>query len=557
MFTHTTPSKGTEAAAAQLIRANREQLRIAQSIVSALAELDAPDHVALYSQATAHWGSSRFSGSFVFPSLERCLAAAAQTLPVPDAGAHQNGETARVVHVATAIPFPAGGHGRFISRWVRLDRRRTHTLVVTSPYDVIEPILEQAVVESGGTVHRLAPAGCSLLRRAAELRALVSTADVIVLHVHDYDVVAAMALEWAGRPPTIRVNHNGHLPWLGCRVADVVACGRDSAVDICVARRGIPRRACLILPLAVERAAGDVSVEREAARERTRAELGIREQALALLTVASPYKLRPIGSADLRTHVAATLARRPHDQWLVVGPASGGEWQEIEEQSGGQVRCLGVRDDVSALLAAADVYLDSWPFTSQTSLVDAAVHGLPILAARWHPPAAAVLGAWGGAVSDAIIGFDDAESFARVLEQLTHLNARRQAGEMARRAAAEAAASWPKSLEELYRQALERAPRRHDEEWQAPAESDSVEPTSLDLLLAQLNRGNEPWRAFVNWHRDMTNRGSETSFPADEARLAETSGLAALIGQLELTIRDFEACVASLGRTATESTSAP
>jgi hypothetical protein len=65
-------------------------------------------------------------------------------------------------------------------------------------------------------------------------------------------------------------------------------------------------------------------------------------------------------------------------------------------------------------------------------------------------------------------------------------------------------------------------------------------------MLAHTYRGEEPWRAFINWHRDITNYGSSLAFPGDEASLAETSGLGALVGQLALTVRDFEACLGDL-----------
>jgi hypothetical protein len=290
------------------------------------------------------------------------------------------------------------------------------------------------------------------------------------------------------------------------------------------------------------------------ARERSRAALGLPPEARVLLTVASPYKLRPLRGRDLRELVSAEVADQPDAWWLVAGPAPGGEWQPFEQRAGGRVRCLGVRSDLELLYSAADLYLDSWPFTSQTALRDAAAHGLPLLAVDWHGPGAVILGARGSSLDPALIPLSDAASLREAVRLAADPPRRRAAGRLARTAAAQGGkdAAWRRHLDAVYRLAAERSRERGTDGRCAVGAGDGWldGEDELDAALASIYRGDEPWRAFVKWHRDITNEGAAVAFPGAVSELATAPGLAGLVGDLEQGIRDLEALVACLERTA-------
>ena len=55
-------------------------------------------------------------------------------------------------------------------------------------------------------------------------------------------------------------------------------------------------------------------------------------------------------------------------------------------------RALGTRHEIGSIYAAADIYLDSYPFSSLTSMLEAGQRGLPLLSLGSADPQLDVLG---------------------------------------------------------------------------------------------------------------------------------------------------------------------
>jgi hypothetical protein len=334
-------------------------------------------------------------------------------------------------------------------------------------------------------------------------------------------------------------NHAGHTFWLGRAVSDLVLCGRKAARTICVERRGIPEESCAVLPVSVDEPAGGD------ARARLRAELGVESDQLLLLTVASEFKLRPAAGFDLAATVEAALAGSGHAVWRLVGPEPAGRWAELAERTGGRARALGQRHDVPAIYTAADAYLDSFPFSSQTAMLDAAAAGLPVIAARWHETETEILSAWGGLLDSKLLAFRDEASLAHLMGRLADRGVRESLGTSARQAVSGALAgpAWRALLEPNYGRAAERARHRSPDGLVPAGEPPCAPPNELDRWLATLYAGGPSLKDLLNWHRVETNWGASTAFPGREAALADAGGLAGLTVLLGLIIRDYEAAL--------------
>ena len=119
-----------------------------------------------------------------------------------------------------------------------------------------------------------------------------------------------------------------------------------------------------------------------AARVRLRAQLGVGPQTLVYVTVAV---LRRGKGIQYLLEAAALVKQRASDvRVLVIGPgeqgpelAAGAAWLGLADT----VSFLGPRDDVAALLAAADVYVHPSLFEAlPTTVLEAMATGLPVVA---------------------------------------------------------------------------------------------------------------------------------------------------------------------------------
>ena len=220
-----------------------------------------------------------------------------------------------------------------------------------------------------------------------ELRRFVRRHRIDVVHLHS-PLVAAMARpalrSMRHRPAVVYTEHNS---WdcykVATRFANAVTYALDDAdlaVSAAAARSVVGR-----LKRNVEVLTHGIDVRSVAGRraERTakRAELGIGPDKIVVITVAN---LRHEKGYDVLLDAAVQAAtKRPDLLFLSVG--QGHLASEMEERRGrlglgDQFRFLGFRDDVHALLAAADVFcLASRNEGLPVALMEAYAVGLPVV----------------------------------------------------------------------------------------------------------------------------------------------------------------------------------
>ena len=64
---------------------------------------------------------------------------------------------------------------------------------------------------------------------------------------------------------------------------------------------------------------------------------------------------------------------------LAVGPGGAVDWFAAEAEVPGQILTFRERPDTRGFLEAADLYVDSFPIPSNTSLLEAGLYGLPLV----------------------------------------------------------------------------------------------------------------------------------------------------------------------------------
>ena len=290
------------------------------------------------------------------------------TLPAP-----RPRESRRILHVTPRV-FGVGGHSRMITHWIRNDRDSRHSVVLMNQGAAVVPdAMAGAVRESGGDIVAF-PEASTLLDRAAWLRAIARAgADLVVLHHFASDAVPTVAFAVADTPPVAVLNHADHQFWLGSGVTDLVINLRSVGAVHTAARRYLARNAVIPIPLP--------DVSEAMPRDVARRELGIPAEQVMLLSVGRPLKYRPCGEYDFVATANRILERVTAAHFYVVGETAAGIKRYLRAAPHERLHFVGTVENPASYLAAADVYLESFPFGSQTALLEASLSRLPVVPA--------------------------------------------------------------------------------------------------------------------------------------------------------------------------------
>ncbi len=174
---------------------------------------------------------------------------------------------------------------------------------------------------------------------------------------------------------------------------------------------------------------------------------------------------------------------KQHVAGIVVGPGPEGPWRNASVRARGRLRLVGVHDDVTPFYQDADVYMDSFPFSSLTSLLDAGSYGVPVVSYCSHTDAAAALCADDPALSASLTRVTSIEQLEKALARLIEdegFRARlgeRTCDEILR---VHAGDPWKDALEKVYLRATACA--------KIPPTSEEHAPMPVDALDAELVR---------------------------------------------------------------------
>ncbi len=314
-------------------------------------------------------------GRFAAPELERIAIEIGNRTSAEHADAAPDRRAAegrrRVLHVATRL-LPLGGHSRLLANWILNDTGSRHSVAVTAQgRQPIPSFIAEAVRAGGGDLTVLPAAGYA--ERSLALRRLAaSSADTVLLHVHQFDPVPIAAFARAGGPPVALINHADHTFWLGSSIADAVVNIRRFGDELARRRRGVRRARIIPLPLRPPTPA--------AARAVARARLRLNAADVVLLTVGARYKYESDARHDFFATVGSILSATPGATLIVAGFTRA----EIDHPSvvaaGERMRFVGPQPDLSPYFSAADLYLDGFPYSSFTALLEAGAAGLcPVL----------------------------------------------------------------------------------------------------------------------------------------------------------------------------------
>lgn len=369
---------------------------------------------AVRAQVAAWFAWVNHTGWFASARLEevlRQLAERVPTHPEPSLGLQARSAT---VHVVTQL-YQTGGSTQGLMRWTEQSDDRDHIICVTGQGALPLPTKVRERLDSRVRLVRLDRGRGGLRARASRLRALAAEADLVVLHTHSHDVVPMLAFGARSdpAPPIALFDHADHAFWLGVSVADRVVSMRRSGSRLAVTRRGVELSRTVTLPRPL------CLPTRVRARADARDEFAVKPDQVLLATAADESKYRSAHGASFIDVFEPIVMRHPQSVLLAAGPSpEEAEWSGVAHRTGGRMRAVGPLDDASTLQQAADIYVDSYPFASLTSLLEAGAYGTPLVTFRGHPPGCEVLGSDTEGVDEAIVGPRSARDLESALSEL-------------------------------------------------------------------------------------------------------------------------------------------
>jgi len=293
-----------------------------------------------------------------------------------------------VLHVMTSAN-PVGGHTRAVSRWIRnsLEEfpKQKHSLTITHQGSIEVPRwLLDAVRESGGECWVI-PSGLSLVQIARKLRTYSAFGfDLVVSHVNPDDPVSTIAFSAKDfEMPVILFNHADHVFSLATSEPNVILDFRPSGKRITeTLRRGKGRSMLLPIPLVDPmKEFGAISFQkRKALREEARIRLGLGKDQPIALTIGVGYRYKPALGRDFLRTSSEILSSVTTAHVFAIGLPKMKESELFEYAHNDRFHACGAVDDSELRdhLLAADVFLEIFPFTSLTAMLEGGLYGLPM-----------------------------------------------------------------------------------------------------------------------------------------------------------------------------------
>jgi hypothetical protein len=374
----------------------------------------------VYAEMAAVYAMGKHCGLFVSPELERILVEIGQktiksnSYPSRSMPLYRNHRN--VLHVATSASG-IGGHSRMIWRWIQQDNGSSHSLVLTrqAPNEIPKALREAVINSSGKVLSVLNKGSDDLISCSQRLREIAAGADLIVLHISHQDVIPIIAFANKEQSaPILFLNHSDHMFWLGASISDIVINLRQSGMTLSHTRRGIEADRNVLLPIILE------PTQRILSRAEAKRKLGIPENSILLLSIARAPKYRTIDGITFADAHLPLLEKYQQAILVVIGPGNGNEnWSAAIQKTQGRIRVIPETEDTAVFYQAADIYVDSFPFSSITSLLEAGSYGSPLVSQYPYPSDAyKILGADAPGLTDNLLLATDLNDYTEILSNL-------------------------------------------------------------------------------------------------------------------------------------------
>ena len=416
---------------------------------------------AAYAEMAAMHAGFKHSGLFASPELEQLLLLIGKKARLNQNPLNQttrtDGTPKNVLHVASDVSY-LSGPPRLIGRWIKQDHERIQSLFLTrQSLDEVPHNLRETVASRHGEIYGISDnSNADYISRAQHLYECAANFDVVVLHLAIFDIVPIIAFaNKENLPPVIYVNHGDHWFWTGVSISDVVVNLRESGMKLSQQRRSIEAQRNVLLPTILEPPCRTIS------RIEAKRQLRLAENSIVMLSIARAAKYRTIDGINFVKAHLQLLEKDERVVLIVVGPGGMEDWSDAIQRGQGRVIVLEQTENTAVFLQAADIYVDSFPIPSITSLLEAGSYGIPLVTRFPHSHNAEIFGSDAPGLTDNLIRAQNLEEYTIALSRLINDASFRQAlGESTQKKILEThlGCNWQHTLEQVYLKAA-RLPR--------------------------------------------------------------------------------------------------
>ncbi|ECQ5444094.1 hypothetical protein FZJ86_08860, partial [Campylobacter coli] len=155
-----------------------------------------------------------------------------------------------ILHILT-YSYSNGGHTRIIERWVEHDKNsKIHSILLTEQQKIqINPELHNIIKKQNGNIFSISNIK-DIQKKALLLRRIASRYEIIILHIHNYDITPLLAFGTLDfKRPIFFYNHSDHLFWIGASIADLILEIRTYGIKISDMYRGTNKSYLLGIPI--------------------------------------------------------------------------------------------------------------------------------------------------------------------------------------------------------------------------------------------------------------------------------------------------------------------
>jgi hypothetical protein len=328
----------------------------------------------------ARFAWSNHCGFFVDGRLEnvvlqigRDIEVSKQTLSpvVARKASHKTSDRAKKNLLIASSVFEAGGHTRVLRTFIKRNKRDVQTLLLTRQgREIPQGVIEDA--QNNGVEIILLENHCSLTEKGLIVRETSRSYDRVLLFTHPDDVIPVLAFAVESTPPVIVDNHAHYFFWLGTSVADLVF-SHISYMNEVAQRRRFPKRTFLF-PMPVVR--DQFEMFRDISKEEAKKRVGLSADCLCILSMGRAEKYLPNRKYNFFLTAKKIVERYPEVHIIIIGvPPS---HVMVRKYLGGcveRIRVLGTIEKPFIYHRAAEIFMESFPFPSGGSVVEAISYG--------------------------------------------------------------------------------------------------------------------------------------------------------------------------------------